>query len=155
LSSSPEVAGVDFFRHGGLPVPQVTIADAERVASSFGLTVRAQPLGSQQDSNFLLAEPAGAVLGVLKIANPAFSAAEIEARLTASAVLAEASPATVATGIDLWLADGNRLHLSLPAPGAPEVPPLVRPEYAAGWLSLVADPGPLLGAGVAGRFAAC
>ena len=47
--------------------------------SSFGLTVRAQPLGSQQDSNFLLAEPAGAVAGVLKIANPAFSAAEIEA----------------------------------------------------------------------------
>jgi Ser/Thr protein kinase RdoA (MazF antagonist) len=79
LSSPPE-AGVDFFRHGGLPVPQVTIADAERVASSFGLTVRAQPLGSQQDSNLLLAEPAGAVLGVLKIANPAFSAAEIEAQ---------------------------------------------------------------------------
>jgi 4-aminobutyrate aminotransferase-like enzyme len=34
--------------------------------------------------------------------------------------------------------------VSLPAEGAPEVPPLVRPEYAAGWLSLVADPRPLL-----------
>ena len=81
-----------------------------------------------------------------------------EARLTAFAVLAEVSPATVATGIDLWTAapvelpaqltvsrDGNRVHVSLPAEGAPEVPPLVRPEYAAGWLSLVADPGPLLG----------
>jgi 4-aminobutyrate aminotransferase-like enzyme len=81
-----------------------------------------------------------------------------EARLTASTVLAEVSPATVATGIDLWTAtpvelpagltvsrDGDRRHVSLPAPGAPEVPPLVRPEYAAGWLSLVADPGPLLG----------
>ena len=81
-----------------------------------------------------------------------------EARLTASTVLAGVSPATVATGIDLWTAapvelpaeltvsgDGNRLHVSLRAAGAPEVPPLVRPEYAAGWLSLVADPGPLLG----------
>ena len=74
------MSGVDFFRHGGLPVPQVTILQAERVAASFGLTVQAQPLGSQQDSNFLLTEPAGGVAGVLKIANPAFSAAEIEAQ---------------------------------------------------------------------------
>jgi 4-aminobutyrate aminotransferase-like enzyme len=81
-----------------------------------------------------------------------------EARLTASAVLAGVSPAAVATGIDLWLAapvefpaeltvtgDGTRVHVSLRAEGAPGVPPLVRPEYAAGWLSLVADPAPLLG----------
>jgi len=81
-----------------------------------------------------------------------------EARLTRSRVLAGVSPATVATGIDLWTArpvelpdrltvrgDGTRRHVSLPAEGAPEVPELVRPEYAAGWLSLVADPGPLLG----------
>ena len=62
-------------------MPRVTIQDAERIAgSSFGLTVRAQPLGSQQDSNFLLTELAGGVAGVLKIANPAFSAAEIEAQ---------------------------------------------------------------------------
>jgi len=81
-----------------------------------------------------------------------------EARLTASAMLAGVSPAAVATGIDLWTAgqvelpagltvrrDGDRVHVSLPTEGGPEVPPLVRPEYAAGWLSLVADPGPLLG----------
>ena len=37
------------------------------------------------------------------------------------------------------------MHLSLRAAGAPEVPPLVRPEYAAGWLALAADPAPLLG----------
>jgi hypothetical protein len=42
----------------------VTILEAERVAASFGLTVRAQPLGSQQDSNFLLAGE-DSVLGVL------------------------------------------------------------------------------------------
>ena len=78
---SPEASGVDFFACGALPVPRVTIQDAERMAeSSFGRTVRAQPLGSQQDSNFLLVEPAGGVAGVLKIANPAFTAAEIEAQ---------------------------------------------------------------------------
>jgi 4-aminobutyrate aminotransferase-like enzyme/Ser/Thr protein kinase RdoA (MazF antagonist) len=89
LSSSPDVGGVDFFAHGGLPVPQVTILQAERVAALFGLTVRAQPLGSQQDSNFLLAD-GGGVLGVLKIANPAFSAAEIEAQDAAAAHIAAA-----------------------------------------------------------------
>ncbi|HEU5392562.1 MAG TPA: aminotransferase class III-fold pyridoxal phosphate-dependent enzyme [Streptosporangiaceae bacterium] len=94
-----------------------------------------------------------------------------EARLDASRVLAEVSPATVATGIDLWVARpcelgavtaGEGLELTLSCPGslvparaavhvgvrvagAPEVPPLVRPEYAAGWLALTADPGPLLG----------
>ena len=96
-----------------------------------------------------------------------------EPRLTALRVLADRSPATVATGIDLWLAEPaepaelrpgavgeglvlsvshtgrlparTRIHLGLRAAGAPEVPPLVRPEYAAGWLSLVADPAPLLG----------
>jgi len=62
---------------------------AERVAASFGLTVRAQPLGSQQDSNFLLVN-GGRVLGVLKIANPAFSAAEIEAQDRAAARIAAA-----------------------------------------------------------------
>ena len=88
-----------------------------------------------------------------------------EARLAGSRVLAEVSPATVATGIGLWTAapvelpaqltvrgDGNRVHVSLPAEGAPEVPPLVRPEYAAGWLSLVADPAPLLGLPAAARL---
>ena len=78
MSSSPK-AGVDFFRHGALQVPQVTTQEAERIAASFGLTVRAEPLGSQQDSNFLLAD-GNRVLGVLKIANPAFGAGEIEAQ---------------------------------------------------------------------------
>jgi len=87
-----------------------------------------------------------------------------EARLTGSRVLADHSPATVATGIDLWTAapvefpagltvtgEGNRVHVSLPVPGSPAVPPLVRPEYAKGWLALVADPAPLLGLPTATR----
>jgi hypothetical protein len=44
LSPEPET-GVDFFRHGALPVPVVTIEEAERMAKSFGLTVRAEPAG--------------------------------------------------------------------------------------------------------------
>jgi 4-aminobutyrate aminotransferase-like enzyme/Ser/Thr protein kinase RdoA (MazF antagonist) len=110
------VAGVDFFAHGGLPVPQVTINQAERVAALLGLTVQAQPLGSQQDSNFLLAD-GGSVLGVLKIANPAFSAAEIEAQDAAAAHIAAACRdlrvATVTHGpaevpVDGGPADGSR-----------------------------------------------
>ena len=37
------------------------------------------------------------------------------------------------------------VHVGLRVAGGPDVPPLVRPEYAAGWLALTADPGPLLG----------
>ena len=38
-----------------------------------------------------------------------------------------------------------RVHVSVRRAGTPEPPPLVRPEYAAGWLALTADPAPLLG----------
>jgi Ser/Thr protein kinase RdoA (MazF antagonist) len=110
LSSRPDGgAGVDFFSYGALPVPQVTVEEAERLAaSSFGLNVRARPLGSQQDSNFLLAEGDGREAGVLKIANPAFTMAEIGAQDAAAELLAEAGglragtvqhgPVTVITG---------------------------------------------------------
>ena len=105
------MAGVDFFAHGGLPVPQVTILEAERVAALLGLTVRAQPLGSQQDSNFLLAD-GGSVLGVLKIANPAFSAAEIEAQDAAAAHIAAARP-------DLRVATVTHGPAEVPVDGGP------------------------------------
>ncbi|HEX6854517.1 MAG TPA: phosphotransferase, partial [Streptosporangiaceae bacterium] len=88
----------------------MTILEAERVAALFGLTVRAQPLGSQQDSNFLLAD-GGRVLGVLKIANPAFSAAEIEAQDAAAAHIAGACEdlrvATVTHGPRIVPVDGG------------------------------------------------
>ena len=82
---------------------------AERVAASFGLTVRAQPLGSQQDSNFLLVD-GGSVLGVLKIANPAFSAAEIEAQDRAAAHIAGA-------GQDLRVATATHGPVEVPVDG--------------------------------------
>ena len=112
------MAGVDFFRHGALPVPQVTNEEAERVAASFGLTVRAHPLGSQQDSNFLLVN-AGSVLGVLKIANPAFSAAEIEAQDRAAAHIAGAFQ-------DLRVATMTHGPVEVPVEGQPAIARVLR-----------------------------
>ncbi|MEE1768306.1 aminotransferase [Streptomyces sp. JV185] len=43
------------------------------------------------------------------------------------------------------LPSGASVHVALRDAGGPGVPPLVRPEYAAGWLALTADPAPLLG----------
>lgn len=118
-------------------------------------------------------------------------------RLAGSPVLADLSPASTPTGMDLWTdaellapwpatvteSSGNRLvlasdehlltvtgklstpvdngarvaagdrlggasgrlHVGVRRPGSPPPPPLVRPEYAPGWLALTADPAPLLG----------
>ncbi len=120
-----------------------------------------------------------------------------QARLTRSDRLSATSPATVATGIEVWpgrpltvvapwpgavAVDGDTVRLTgtpgtlelrgavraaagahsaeagaalagvdgpvwiqLRRPGATAVPDFVRPEYAAGWLAQVSDPGPLLG----------
>jgi Ser/Thr protein kinase RdoA (MazF antagonist) len=90
LSSPPDSVGVDFFARGGLPVPLVSVEEAEGLAAaSFGMKVSALPLGSQQDCNFLLQGPAGPA-GVLKIANPAFSRTEIEAQDAAAELVADA-----------------------------------------------------------------
>lgn len=81
----------DFFQAGELPAPVVSAGDAVAVARDhFGLTVTATPLGSQQDANFLLRGPAGDPVGVLKVANPAFSRLEIEAQDDAAGFLAGA-----------------------------------------------------------------
>ena len=81
----------DFFQTGELPAPVLTVADAAALAHDhFGLTVTATALGSQQDANFLLRGPDGAPVGVLKVANPAFTRVEIEAQDAAAAFLAGA-----------------------------------------------------------------
>ncbi|MFB7322062.1 aminotransferase [Streptomyces sp. NPDC056190] len=59
---------------------------------------------------------------------------------------------TVQAGEDLaHLPTGTSLHLALRNADSPSVPPSVRPEYAAGWLALTADPAPLIGLRAAGR----
>ncbi|WP_128376891.1 aminotransferase [Streptomyces cavernae] len=54
--------------------------------------------------------------------------------------------ATVQAGEDIiHLGPGASVHVALRDADGPAVPRLVRPEYAAGWLALTADPAPLLG----------
>ncbi|MFF9094187.1 aminotransferase [Streptomyces sp. NPDC014802] len=54
--------------------------------------------------------------------------------------------ASVRAGEDLvHLDSGTSVHVALRAADGPAAPRLVRPEYAAGWLPLTADPAPLLG----------
>jgi 4-aminobutyrate aminotransferase-like enzyme len=54
--------------------------------------------------------------------------------------------ATVQAGDDIaHLASGASIHIALRDADGPAAPRLVRPEYAAGWLALTADPAPLLG----------
>ncbi len=82
---------VDFFAREALAAPQVTPDQARGIAAeSFGITARAESLGSQQDANFLLRQDDGTPTAVLKIANPAFSATEIDAQDTAADLIAAA-----------------------------------------------------------------
>ncbi|MFE2992308.1 aminotransferase [Streptomyces sp. NPDC059262] len=84
---------IDFFAEDALPAPRTTPAEAELIAAqNLGINARAEPLGSQQDANFLLRDGNGTVLAVLKIANPAFGPAEIEAQDTAADLIASAYP---------------------------------------------------------------
>ncbi|MFM9035311.1 MAG: aminotransferase [Mycobacterium sp.] len=88
----------DFFEAAELPVPAVTAEQAEAIAAEhFGLRASATELGSNQDANFLLRHLSGEPIGVLKIANPAFSRIELEAQDAAAAFIAAAEGIRTAT----------------------------------------------------------
>ena len=107
--------GFDFLRDDLRAAAPVSVAEAEElVAGYYGLAARARPLGSQQDTNFLLVGPDDVPLGVLKIANTAFGAEEVEAQDAAAALLADACP-------DL------RFATALPRPDR-RVPTLLSPD---------------------------
>ncbi|MBU3707215.1 MAG: aminotransferase [Mycobacterium sp.] len=95
----------DFFRTAELPVPAVDADRARNVAAEhFGLggeITEVTELGSQQDANFLLHGASGRVIGVLKIANPAFSRVELEAQDAAAAFIAAAEGLRTATNVGL------------------------------------------------------
>jgi 4-aminobutyrate aminotransferase-like enzyme/Ser/Thr protein kinase RdoA (MazF antagonist) len=57
-----------------------------------GADVRVEPLGSQQDANFLLTSATGETIGVLKVANPAFTRVELEAQDAAARLISERHP---------------------------------------------------------------
>lgn len=102
------MASFDFFQTAGLPVPEVTSEQARQIAERhFGLQISAHELGSQQDANFLLRDSSGTAVGVLKIANPAFSLAELQAQ--------DAAAAFIAAG------EGLRAATNLTPPGRPAV----------------------------------
>ncbi len=85
--------GFNFLEAPALPAPQVTEAQAQEIlATHYGLRARATSLGSNQDKNFVVAGPEDEIVGVLKIANPAFNATEIEAQDLAAELIAEAEP---------------------------------------------------------------
>ena len=72
--------GFNFLEAPELPAPQVSEAQAEEIlATHYGVQARATSLGSQQDKNFVVTGLDGDIVGVLKIANPAFNATELQA----------------------------------------------------------------------------
>ena len=93
MSSHRRTVGFNFLEEPELPAPQVTEAQAEEiVAEHYGLRARAKSLGSQQDRNFMIHGETDEILGVLKIANPAFNATELEAQDLAADLIADAEP---------------------------------------------------------------
>lgn len=95
MTTQRRTAGFNFFESLELPAPEVSEADAQAiVAERYGLPNVAESLGSQQDKNFLItAEGSGETLGVLKVANPAFTGVEVAAQDTAAELVARAEPA--------------------------------------------------------------
>ena len=93
MSTARRTVGFNFLEEPELPGPQVTEAQAEQIAAQhYRLTSRAKLLGSNQDCNFLLYGAGDDIVGVLKIANPAFNATELDAQDTAAALIADAEP---------------------------------------------------------------
>jgi 4-aminobutyrate aminotransferase-like enzyme/Ser/Thr protein kinase RdoA (MazF antagonist) len=85
--------GFNFLEQPELPAPQVSEAQAEQLLSTYyGLTARAESLGSNQDKNFLVYDAEDQLLGVLKVANPAFTATELAAQDAAAEAIAVSEP---------------------------------------------------------------
>jgi 4-aminobutyrate aminotransferase-like enzyme/Ser/Thr protein kinase RdoA (MazF antagonist) len=117
---------IDFFSEDALPVPRLAPAEAERIAAAhLGVTARAQALGSQQDANFLMHADDGTPTAILKIANPAFGAVEIDAADAAADLIASACPdlriATV-----LRRPDGSARRATVDTDSGPAVARLLR-----------------------------
>ncbi|MBJ7337782.1 aminotransferase [Mycolicibacterium sp.] len=93
MTGAHRTVGFNFLEEPELPAPQVSEEQAEQLLSShYGLTARAESLGSNQDKNFLVFDAADQLLGVLKIANPAFTATELAAQDAAAEAIALAEP---------------------------------------------------------------
>ncbi len=85
----------DFFTDDDLVAPSTPAEEvADLVRRHWGLSVTLSALGSQQDQNFLArASGTTEVVGVIKVANPAFSRTELEAQESAIRHLSEVGDA--------------------------------------------------------------
>jgi 4-aminobutyrate aminotransferase-like enzyme/Ser/Thr protein kinase RdoA (MazF antagonist) len=118
--------GLDFFDSAALPAPSVDEVWAGTVAhDSFGIDAVAQELGSNQDANFLLRTPDGRPVGVLKVSNPAFSAAEIKVQDDAADRIAAACPELRVAQL-LRGDDGAVLRTTVATPDGPAVVRVIR-----------------------------
>ncbi|HTI21589.1 MAG TPA: aminotransferase [Kutzneria sp.] len=118
--------GWDFFDAVALPAPRVDEAWARRVAhESFGMDAVAHQLGGNQDANFVLRTPAGQPLAVLKVSNPAFSAAEISVQDTAADRVATACPELRVAQV-LRADGGVARRATVDTPDGPAVARLIR-----------------------------
>ncbi len=94
MSTARRTVGFNFLEEPELPGPQVTEAQAEQIVENhYGIGARAKLLGSNQDCNFVIRDASDDIVGILKIANPAFNATELEAQDAAADLIAEAEPA--------------------------------------------------------------
>ncbi len=85
-------SGFNFLDQPALPAPQLTaVQAAELLASRYGSAGQVTSLGSQQDCNFLVSED-DLPVAVLKIANPAFTEAELAAQDAAAELIARSCP---------------------------------------------------------------
>jgi 4-aminobutyrate aminotransferase-like enzyme/Ser/Thr protein kinase RdoA (MazF antagonist) len=85
--------GFNFLEAPELPAPLVSEAQAEEILRvHYGMRAQTKSLGSNQDKNFVVIGASGDIAGVLKIANPAFTATELEAQDLAAELIAEAEP---------------------------------------------------------------
>lgn len=100
-----EARGFDFFSAGELPAPNLPADEVVAlVRAHWGLEVELRSLGSQQDQNFLALARAEAgdsqgpvveaadPIGVVKVANPAFTAVELAAQEAAASLVAARAP---------------------------------------------------------------
>ncbi|MEY9871573.1 4-aminobutyrate aminotransferase-like enzyme/Ser/Thr protein kinase RdoA (MazF antagonist) [Streptacidiphilus sp. MAP12-33] len=116
---------VDFFSHEALPAPQISDDEARRIAAGLGMDGWVEGLGSQQDANFLVRGEGHEILAVLKIANPAFGAAEVEAQDEAADRIAAAHPGLRVASV-LRHEDGTRRAAVVGSASGPVVARLLR-----------------------------
>ncbi|MFN6548365.1 aminotransferase [Mycolicibacterium nivoides] len=100
MTDSPSVGLFNYFMSAELPTPALGLDEVTALTrTEFGVDALLEPLGSNQDQNFLLrsANESGP-LGVLKISNRAFSPSEIELQDLAALAVRESNP-TVRTPV--------------------------------------------------------